>query len=123
MYDPRNGDPSLAVTDLELAPGPADPGRTNCFTVAWVADGGGTFWADEGRHPFAAPCLLFATPYQHTRLESDRPTRGAVVRFHANFLCVETVHHEVGCNGVLFNDPYGVPAVALDEPTPPRSRT
>jgi hypothetical protein len=37
------------------------------------------------------------------------------VRFHANFLCVETVHHEVGCNGVLFNDPYGVPVVALDD--------
>jgi AraC-like DNA-binding protein len=37
------------------------------------------------------------------------------VRFHANFLCVETYHHEVGCNGVLFNDPYGVPSVALDD--------
>jgi AraC-like DNA-binding protein len=116
MFDPRNGDPPLRVTDLDLAPGPAGPERTNCFTVAWVADGGGTFWADDGCHPFAAPCLLFATPYQHTRLAPDRPTRGAAVRFHANFLCVETVHHEVGCNGVLFNDPYGVPAVALDGP-------
>jgi AraC-like DNA-binding protein len=116
LYDPRDGDPALRVADLDLPPGPADAGRTNCFTVAWVAAGGGTFWADDGRHPFAGPCLLFATPYQHTRLAPDRPTRGAVVHFHANFLCVETVHHEVGCNGVLFNDPYGVPAVALDAP-------
>jgi AraC-like DNA-binding protein len=116
FFDPRNGDPSLRVTDLDLEPGPGEPDRTNCFTVASVAEGGGTFWADDGSHPFAAPCLLFATPYQHTRLAADRATRGSVVRFHANFLCLETYHHEVGCNGVLFNDPYGVPTVALDAP-------
>jgi AraC-like DNA-binding protein len=116
LYDPRNGDPALRVADLALPPGPAETGRTNCFTVAWVEAGGGTFWADDGRYPFVGPCLLFATPYQHTRLAPDRPARGAVVQFHANFLCVETVHHEVGCNGVLFNDPYGVPVVGLDAP-------
>jgi AraC-like DNA-binding protein len=32
-------------------------------------------------------------------------------------LCVETFHAEVGCSGLLFNDPYGVPAVAMAEPT------
>ncbi len=115
MFDPRTGDPPLTLTDLDPAHDPPHPGRSNCFTIAWVADGG-VYWVNDRRHPFAAPCLLFASPYQHTRLAPDRPTRGAVVRFHANFLCVETVHHEVGCNGVLFNDPYGVPVVALDGP-------
>src|ERR1017187_6720622 len=28
---------------------------------------------------------------------------------------VETFHAEVGCSGVLFNDPYGIPVVTLDE--------
>jgi AraC-like DNA-binding protein len=37
------------------------------------------------------------------------------VQFHANFLCIETYHAEIGCNGVLFNDPYGVPLVRLDD--------
>jgi AraC-like DNA-binding protein len=36
------------------------------------------------------------------------------VQFHANFLCVETFHAEVGCSGTPFNDPYGVTAVKLD---------
>ncbi|WP_245764645.1 AraC family transcriptional regulator [Planctomicrobium piriforme] len=36
-----------------------------------------------------------------------------MVQFHANFLCVETFHAEVGCSGALFNDPYGIPVVAL----------
>lgn len=117
FFDPRNGDPSLRVVDLAVAPGADESERTNCFSVTSVTEGGGTFWADDGSHTFTAPCLLFATPYQHTRLAVDRATHGTVVRFHANFLCLETYHHEVGCNGVLFNDPYGVPVVALDAAT------
>ena len=42
--------------------------------------------------------------------------RGLAIQFHANFLCIETYHEEVGCNGVLFNDVYGVPAIQLDPP-------
>ncbi len=42
--------------------------------------------------------------------------RGRCLQFHANFLCIETYHEEVGCNGVLFNDVYGVPAIRLVPP-------
>ncbi len=112
LFDPRNGDLSLQVADAdERAPAAAQ--RTNCFAVYWLRDGSGTFWAGTARHSFTAPCLLFAVPYQPVRVESTA-VRGVVLRFHANFLCVETVHAEVGCNGVLFNDPYGAPVVALD---------
>src|SRR5579885_815728 len=93
LYDPRHGDPALEVAD----PDPdalARPHRTNRFLVYWVREGGGTVWADAARHPFAAPCLLFFTPYQAVRLAPDRPVRVTAVAFHANFLCVETVHHE-----------------------------
>ena len=38
-----------------------------------------------------------------------------MIRFHANFLCVETFHAETGCSGALFNDPFGPPAVVLDK--------
>jgi AraC family transcriptional regulator, transcriptional activator of pobA len=113
LYDPRDGDLSLEVAD----PDPtalARPHRTNCFALYWVRAGSGTFWSDDARHPFVAPCLLFFSPYQTVRLAPEGESRVTAVRFHANFLCVETVHHEVGCNGVLFNDPYGVPLVALD---------
>jgi AraC-like DNA-binding protein len=116
LYDPRGGDLALQVADAAPA-ALARPHRTNCFALYWVRTGSGSFWADDAHHPFAAPCLLFFTPYQAVRLAPDGQLHVTAVRFHANFLCVETVHHEVGCNGVLFNDPYGVPVVALDEPT------
>ena len=65
LYDPRNGDQALRVTDLALAP--------------------------------------------------DSQVRGAVIQFHANCSIIETYHAEVGCNGLLFNDPYGVPLLPLDD--------
>ena len=115
LYDPRNGGRALEVADpdREML---ARPHRTNCFTIAWVRAGEGSVWADDACHVFAAPCLLFFVPYQSVRFVPDGNVEVTSVRFHANFLCIETYHHEVGCNGVLFNDPYGVPVVHLDEP-------
>ena len=52
-------------------------------------------------------------------LVPNSPVHGEVIQFHANFLCVETFHAEVGCSGVLFNDPYGIPVVKLDERAKP----
>jgi AraC family transcriptional activator of pobA len=47
------------------------------------------------------------------RISTKQALRGAVIRFHANFLCVETFHVESGCSGLLFNDPFGSPLVQV----------
>lgn len=114
LYDPRNGDLSLTVSDFALEAGETASDRTNYFTLHWIRQGEGDFCADSARHPFAAPALLCFTPYQGTRLEARTAVLGTTLRFHANFLCIETYHDEVGCNGVLFNDVYGIPVVSLD---------
>jgi AraC-like DNA-binding protein len=111
LYDPRNGDLALKVEAFSDAL--TAPQRTNYFTVFWVQEGNGTFWADLGHHPFTAGSLLFLVPYQCFRFQPDGPLRGLCIQFHANFLCIETYHDEVGCNGVLFNDVYGPPVVSL----------
>jgi len=117
LYDPRNGGQPIRIARLAIDGGPCEPPRTNCFAVTLIEAGTGTFWADASRFAFGPGCLLFFVPYQHTRFVPESPVHGRVVHFHANFLCVETFHAEVGCSGVLFNDPYGVPVVALDEPS------
>ena len=94
---------------------PFEPARTNYFSVYLIESGSGTFWADASHFAFGPGSLLFFVPYQHIRFVPDAPVHAEVIQFHANFLCVETFHAEVGCSGVLFNDPYGVPVVVLDE--------
>jgi len=115
LFDPRLGQPALKVeplgtgVDLEL------PQRFNYFTIVWVRQGSGTFQADLARHQFDGPTLLFAVPYQILRIDSCEPIDGVVIQFHANFLCIETYHDEIGCNGVLFNAGCGAPLVRLDD--------
>ena len=111
LYDPRSGGQAIRIERLRLDGGPCEPARTNYFAVYLIESGSGTFWADASRFAFGPDSLLFFVPYQHVRFAPDAPVHGEVVQFHANFLCVETFHAEVGCSGVLFNDPYGIPVV------------
>ena len=114
LYDPRSGGQAIRIDSLRLDGKPFEPARTNYFAVYLIESGSGTFWADASQFAFGPGSLLFFVPYQHVRFAPDAPVHGEVVQFHANFLCVETFHAEVGCSGVLFNDPYGVPVVMLD---------
>lgn len=115
LYDPRKGGQAIRTQRLDLGRRPCEPARTNYFSVYLIESGSGTFWADASRFDFGPGSLLFFVPYQHIRFVPDVPVHAEVIQFHANFLCVETFHAEVGCSGVLFNDPYGVPVVVLDE--------
>lgn len=113
MYDPRRGGEPLRARRLAWAPGEFEPGRSNCFEVYSIEAGGGSVSVGESRHPFGPRSLVFAVPYQYVRFHVEDPLEGLAIRFHANFLCVETFHAEAGCAGVLFGDPCGVPVLPL----------
>ncbi|MDY3555708.1 helix-turn-helix transcriptional regulator [Gemmata sp. JC717] len=115
FYDPRTGGQALRVRGVRIEGGAHEPARTNCFAIYRIDSGSGTVAAGDAHHPFGPASLLFFVPYQYVRFSADQPVSGEVIEFHANFLCVETFHAEVGCSGALFNDPYGVPLVALDD--------
>lgn len=115
LFDPRSGGQAIRLSDLRVSDTVFDPARTNYFTIYLIEGGSGTLWADASRFAFSPSSLLFFVPYQHIRFIPDAPVQGEVIQFHANFLCVETFHTEVGCSGILFNDPYGIPVVQLDE--------
>ncbi len=112
LYDPRAGGRALRVGSLQLDGGAHEPARTNYFTVYRVESGAGTVAVDDVHCPFGPGAMLFVTPYQYVRFAADGAVRGDVIEFHANFLCVETFHAEVGCSGTLFNDPYGMPVLS-----------
>jgi AraC-like DNA-binding protein len=92
---------------------PRDPERTNTFSIYWIESGAGTVDVELTTHAFGAHTLLFVSPYRRIQITPTRAVGGAVVRFHANYLCIETFHAESGCSGALFNDPLGTPVVSL----------
>lgn len=115
LYDPRAGAPPIRIQPLQLGKKPTEPQRTNYFSIYRIEEGAGIVHADAAHFPFGPRQLLFFVPYQHLRFIPSRAVRGDLLQFHANFLCVETFHAEAGCSGILFNDPYGIPVVTVDE--------
>lgn len=115
LYDPRQSDLAIHLESVQLDQQPHEPARTNCFAIYLIQSGSGRCWADASQFSFGPSTLLFFVPYQHMRFVPDGPVEAEVIRFHANFLCVETFHSEVGCSGILFNDPYGLPVVRLEK--------
>lgn len=91
--------------------------RSPCFGLCLLAQGGGVVQVDHAQHAFEAPTLLCLNPYQHATFPAPTQASGRLLRFHANFFCIETHHHAVGCNGVLFNEVYEAPLVTLDAAT------
>lgn len=88
--------------------------RTPCFSLFLIQSGEGTVQISHATHSFHAPTLLCLSPYQCAAFTHNSQIEGLLLRFHANFFCIETHHHAVGCNGVLFNDVYEVPLVNLE---------
>ena len=115
FYDPRAGGQAVQLQSLQFEPGSREPPRTNYFAVCQVNAGSGTISADDAHCGFGPDSLLCFVPYQYVRFAATEAVRGEVIEFHANFLCPETFHAEVGCSSKLFNDPYGIPVLPLDE--------
>ncbi len=117
FYDPRAGGRAVRLQSLQIEPGSREPPRTNYFAVYRLDAGSGTVSADDAHCGFGPGSLLCFVPYQYVRFAATEAVRGEVIEFHANFLCPETFHAEVGCSSKLFNDPYGTPVIPLDERT------
>lgn len=114
LFDPRTETAAIRIDELTLAVGPSDIPRTNYFTLFRIRSGSGEICIDAARHSFQQDDLVCCTPYQYLRFEPLIDVAADVIKFHANFLCVETFHAESGCAGELFSDPYHPPVVSFD---------
>ena len=109
LFDPRQGGVAFQLQEFVLSAGSVFNERSNYFGIRWIEAGSGTWELDLATFPFEALVLLFSAPYQNFLLKSHETVRGVCIRFHAEFLCIETHHEAIGCNGVLFNNVYGAP--------------
>jgi AraC-like DNA-binding protein len=113
LFDPRQGHVAFQLQQFALSAGSMLSERCNYFAVRWIETGCGTWELDLATFPFQASVVLFSAPYQNFLLKSQEAVSGVCIRFHAEFFCIETHHEAVGCNGVLFNNVYGMPMTRL----------
>lgn len=114
FFDPRRGDEAARVESFAFAVGENGLPLTNQFALYLVEAGSGRCEVNEASHRFEAGDVLCLAPYQHVTFCAEAASHGRVLRFHANFVCLEIFHAEVGCNSKLFDDPFGGIAVRLE---------
>lgn len=90
------------------------PAQFSEYTVLYIPEGKGIFTADFGVFPFTGPVLLFSTPLQTIQLQTNNDEI-SVLQFHGDFYCIEYHREEVACNGLLFNNVYIDPVIALSK--------
>ncbi|MCE4564154.1 helix-turn-helix domain-containing protein [Maribellus sp. CM-23] len=59
--------------------------------------------------------VLFLSPYQNLKWLENWSAKIKLLQFHGDFYCIEYHKKEVACNGLLFNNIYLEPFIALDE--------
>lgn len=89
------------------------PLHTNYFAILWIHSGNGIVETDLMKAPYVENEIYCFNTYQAFALHSKETTKATLLLFHANFFCIETYHHQVGCNGVLFNNSYATSKIAI----------
>lgn len=91
--------------------------HTNYFSVLWILEGSGLLETDFSKTEYAAGQVFCFNIYQAFALHPETETKARLLLFHPNFFCIETYQHEVGCNGVLFNQVYNAQPIDVDPET------
>ncbi|NUY79619.1 helix-turn-helix transcriptional regulator [Flavobacterium sp. MAH-1] len=87
------------------------PTQFSEYAIFFVHQGEGVFYSDLLSMPFRAPVILFASPMQVIGIQEAHPLDYSLLRFHADFYCIEKHKEEVACNGVLFDNIYTEPSI------------
>jgi AraC family transcriptional activator of pobA len=88
-------------------------GQYNYFSVVLVLAGRGKVLADVAEYSFGENSLLCFSLYQPFKITGEGELRAVVLNFHPEFFCLHKHRNEVSCNGVLFNNIYESPVMAL----------
>jgi AraC family transcriptional activator of pobA len=80
-----------------------------------MIDGASSFSVDFTQYVSTGRHLLFLAPYQCLNWHDSSTAFANVIQFHGDFYCIEYHKKEVACNGILFNNIYQQPFVAVSD--------
>ncbi|MNF62887.1 Arabinose operon regulatory protein [compost metagenome] len=89
--------------------------HSNYFAILWIHEGTGIMETDFTKTKYSENQIFTFNTYQAFVLHPKVKTSASLLLFHANFFCIETYHHQVGCNGVLFNNIYDTSKISIPE--------
>lgn len=114
LVNPQNGNLAFKIFSFESNSFFDHIQRNNYYSLIWIQQGKGQLKADFSEYLFLSNNLLAFSPYQPFMLVPEDKLTGIAIQFHPDFFCIHKHQQEVACNGVLFNNIYQSPTVAID---------
>ncbi len=74
-----------------------------------------TLTVDFTQYSTTAPSLFFINGNQHLQLQQAGKKKGAFIYYNRDFYCIQIHDSEVACDGLLFNNLYGMPMTVLPD--------
>lgn len=115
LVNPQNGNLAFKLANFENNSLFDHIQRLNYYSLIWIKKGSGKVKADFSVYEFSADSLFAFSPYQPFMFSEVVEMEGVVMHFHPDFFCIHHHQQEVACNGVLFNNIYNPPFVAIDD--------
>jgi YesN/AraC family two-component response regulator len=115
LVNPQNGNLAFKLFSFEDNSYFDHIQRNNYYSLIWLTQGNGKVKADFSEYDFQENSLFAFSPYQPFMLSSEKTLGGIALQFHPDFFCIHKHQAEVACNGVLFNNIYNPPFIAIDE--------
>jgi AraC family transcriptional regulator, transcriptional activator of pobA len=115
LINPQTGNLAFKVFNFENNSHLDHLQRLNYFSLIWIMKGKGEIKADFATYNFSSNTLFAFSPYQPFMFQTNERLEGLTLNFHSDFFCIHKHHHEVACNGILFNNIYNPPFVSIDE--------
>ena len=115
LINPQNGNLAFKLFSFEGSCHFDHIQRNNYYSLIWIIQGTGKAKADFSEYDFQENTLFAFSPYQPFMLNTKNNLSGIAIQFHPDFYCIHMHQKEVACNGVLFNNIYQPPFIAVDE--------
>jgi AraC-like DNA-binding protein len=90
-----------------------DPFLKDFIKILFLKKGSGILIDFKDYH-LAHDTIFFINPGQLFKLEKETSS-GTLIFYNRDFYCIEIHDKEVACDGILFNNVYAMPAVALSD--------
>ena len=114
LVNPQNGNLAFKLLPFENGSYFDHVQRNNYYSLIWIKKGDGKVKADFAEYYFSNNSLFAFSPYQPFMFASEK-IGGVAIQFHPDFFCIHKHQTEVACNGVLFNNIYQPPYIAIND--------
>jgi len=115
LVNPQNGNLAFKIFSFEDNSYFDHLQRNNYYSIILITKGKGKLKADFSEYDFQPNSMMCFSPYQPYMISTNQELKGIALNFHPDFFCIHKHHNEVACNGVMFNNIYQPPFIAMEQ--------